>query len=107
VTIGPINSAYEIYVGGLHLGGVGRLPPEPRIDYDRRRTYALPPQAIAPDGGLVVALRVWRAADSVARVGAPVAGPFRIGPYAELVRLEAVSELPDLVLAFLFAVGGL
>jgi signal transduction histidine kinase/CheY-like chemotaxis protein len=107
VTIGQVNSAYEIFAGGLRLGGVGALPPGSRAEYDRQRTYELPAQAVTADGRLVIALKVWRSPDSVPRVGAPVAGSFLVGPHVELVRREAVAELPELVLACLFAVGGL
>ncbi len=106
VTIGKVNSAYELYAGGLLLGGVGRLPPDPRTNYDQHRTYAIPPQAVGKGGQLVLALRVWRADASVARTGAPVEGPFRVGPLVDLVRLELRHELVELVLSCLFVVGG-
>src|SRR4051812_6556875 len=35
VTLGKIDSAYELYAGGRRLGGVGALPPNPRPEYDR------------------------------------------------------------------------
>jgi len=107
VTIGKVNSAYELYAGGVALGGVGRLPPDPRPNYDQHRTYTVPPAAFARDGRLVLALRVWRDEASAARTGAPVERPFRFGPVVELVRLELHDDLPGLVLSCLFLIGGL
>ncbi len=106
VAIGKINSAYEIYAGGILLGGVGRLPPFPSQNYDQLGIYRIPSQAIASDGRLVLALRIWRADSSVARTGAPVEGPFRVGPHLELLRRQLHADLPELVLAWLFALGG-
>jgi signal transduction histidine kinase/CheY-like chemotaxis protein len=107
VTIGKVNSAYELFAGGLPLGGVGRLPPGPRSNYDQHRTYSLPPGALGPDGRLVLAMRVWRDEESVTWTGAPVEGPFRFGPMVELVRRELTDELPQLLLSCLFLIGGL
>ena len=45
VTIGAVESAYEIYAGGKKLGGVGLLPPEAVIEYDRHAIYAIPREA--------------------------------------------------------------
>lgn len=33
--LGKVDSAYEVYAGGLRLGGAGALPPAGEIDYDR------------------------------------------------------------------------
>ena len=67
--LGKIDSAYEVYAGGIRLGGAGGLPPQPRIEYDRHRTYPVPPEAVAEDGRLVIALRVWKSEDTRADVG--------------------------------------
>ena len=42
LTVGKVDSAYEVFAGGVRLGGVGGLPPSPRVEYDRHRTYAGP-----------------------------------------------------------------
>ena len=34
MTLGKVDSAYELYAGGLWVGGVGALPPDPRINYE-------------------------------------------------------------------------
>ena len=106
VTMGKVESAYELYAGGKLLGGVGALPPEPRMAYDRHRSYALPPEAIGPDGRIVLALRAWKSPDTNTSIPGPIEGPFLIGPIEELVRRELLSELPELVFAVVFAITG-
>ncbi len=107
LTLGKIDSAYEVYAGGILLGGVGALPPAPRMEYDRHRTYPVPERAIAPDGLLTVALRVWKSPARRGDVGGPYAGPFLVGDLPELVRRQVVSELPALFAAGLVLVAGL
>ncbi len=107
VTIGKVDSAYEIFAGGERLGTVGAMPPEPRMDYDRHATWAVPWQAIGEDGRLVLALRVWKSPETRSDVGGPHEGPFLLGRHDELVRRELLSELPRLFLAGLFLIVGL
>jgi len=107
LTLGKVDSAYEVFAGGMRLGGVGSLPPTARIEYDRHRTYAVPPSAIEPSGRLLIAIRVWNAPETNGRVPALVEGPFLLGPVADLTRREMLSELPELILAALFLVTGL
>lgn len=107
LTLGKIDSAYEVFAGGQRIGGVGRLPPEPVIDYDRHRTYAIPRQAVAPDGTLVIALRLFKSPQTLGTLGGPFEGPFLLGRIERLTRRELVSELPSLFLAGLFLVVGL
>jgi len=102
LTIGKVDSAYELYVGGTHLGGVGSLPPVPRSAHDRRRTYVIPDRAVDSEGRLVVALRVWKWSQTRGSVGHLYEGPFLLGPYDALVRRELLSELPTLFLAGVF-----
>ncbi len=107
ITIGKVDSAYEIFANGVRLGGVGKLPPSPRMDYDRHRTYRVPPYAVDSGGRLVLALRVWKSPYTWGEVGGPHEGPFLIGREADLARRELLSELPVLFLAGLFLVVGL
>ncbi len=107
VTIGKVESAYELYANGVRLGGAGRLPPEPRMDYDRHRTYAVPPQAIGADGRLVLALRTWRSPVASSAVGGPTEGPYLLGRLEGLTRRELLSELPALFLAGIYLLAGL
>ena len=104
ITIGKVDSAYEVYVGGQRLGGVGKLPPAPRMDYDRHRIYSVPSSAISADGRLVIALRVWKAPATRSSVGGPHEGPFLLGPIGHLTRRETVSELPSFFLAGWFLI---
>jgi signal transduction histidine kinase/CheY-like chemotaxis protein/HPt (histidine-containing phosphotransfer) domain-containing protein len=107
VTLGKLNSSYEAYANGVRLGGVGALPPAPRMEYDRHATYGIPPGAIGEDGRLVLALRVWRSPDAFIQVPAPVEGPFLLGPIELLTRQALLAEMPDAILVGLFAIGGL
>ena len=105
--IGKVDSAYEVYAGGLYLGAVGRLPPEPAIDYDRHGLYIVPPEAIAPDGELLIALRIYKSPQTRGTLGVPHEGPFFLGRIEDLSRQELASELPALFLALLFMSLGL
>jgi signal transduction histidine kinase/CheY-like chemotaxis protein len=107
ITVGKVDSAYEIYAGDLYLGGVGSLPPTPRIDYDRHRIYAVPSRAVAEDGRLSLALRVWKAPETRSSVGGPHGGPFLIGPIEQLIRREIFSELMAFFLAGWILIIGL
>ena len=107
LTLGKVDSAYEVFAGGIGLGGVGGLPPRARVEYDRHRTYRVPPEAVDAGGRLVVAVRAWNSPVTNAHVPALVEGPFLVGPMDALVRRELLSELPELVLAVLFLVTGL
>ena len=106
VTLGKVDSAYELYAGGRLLGGVGRIPPEGRVEYDRHATYSLPEAAFSPGGRLVLAVRVWTAPDAGTGKGGLVEGPFRFGPVQELERLEWKANLVDFALTALFLTVG-
>jgi signal transduction histidine kinase/CheY-like chemotaxis protein len=106
LAIGKVDSAYELFAGGEPLGGVGALPPEGRIDYDRHRIYFVPTAAIEPSGRLVVALRTWKSDATSPAIPAPVEGPFRLGPIDVLTHDALMDDLPALVFAALFVVAG-
>lgn len=105
LTLGKVNSAYEVYVGGQRLGGVGALPPEGTVDFERHQVLAIPPDAIDADGHLVIALRIWRSPQLPLAIG-PLEGPFYVGPYGQLVQQESHSEMFQLLLAVLFGLVG-
>ena len=107
LTIGKVDSAYEVFAGGVRLGGVGAMPPSPRMDYDRHGIYPVPPQAVDSEGRLVVALRVWKSPQTWSEIGGPHEGPFLLGREANLTRQQMLSELPAVFLAGLFMVVGL
>jgi len=58
VQMGEITSSYELFAGGTKVGGVGALPPDARMEYDRHRIYKLPKSSIDDGHRVVLALRV-------------------------------------------------
>ena len=107
VRIGEVTSSYELYAGGERIGGVGALPPEPRMEYDRHGVYALPMAAIDADGRLVLAIRAWKSPFSRTREGGPTRGPFFIGRLDDLKNRALLGGIPYLVLVAVFATVGL
>jgi len=107
LAIGKVDSAYEVFAGGERLGGVGALPPQRRIDYDRHGLYFVPTSAIEPSGRLVLALRTWKSDVTSPSLPAPVEGRYRLGPIDLLTRDDLLAELPALVFAALFVAAGL
>jgi hypothetical protein len=105
--LGKVTSAYEVYAGGIYLGGVGSLPPTPKINYDRHRVYAIPMRAIDEKGQLLLALRVWKSSALPMELRGPHEGPFYLGKLVELTRRELISEMPQLFLVSLFSLLGL
>jgi diguanylate cyclase (GGDEF)-like protein len=109
VRLGEVMGAYELYVGGRLLGGVGKLPPLGELDYDRQRVYPIPADAVGEDGRLSLALRVWGGGDALAsawRVG-PYGGRFLLGEYRDLLVEGLVGEVPALLVCTLFIGFGL
>ncbi|HET9316626.1 MAG TPA: histidine kinase dimerization/phospho-acceptor domain-containing protein, partial [Vicinamibacteria bacterium] len=107
VSLGSVDSAYEIYAGGRLLGAVGALPPQPRLEYDRHAIFVVPRDAIGPGGRLVLAVRVFKAPITTRWGGGLVEGAFLIGPADALTARESVSEIPELTLAVLFVLAGI
>ncbi len=107
VKIGKVDSAYEIFAGGVRLGGIGAMPPRPLMDYDRHGTYVVPWQALDADGRLVLALRVWKSPETRGDVGGPHEGSFLLGRHEDLTRRDVLSELPSLFLAGIFLIVAL
>lgn len=104
VTIGKINAAYEIFVDGVKVGGVGQLPPNPLSEYDRYATYVVP--APAPST-LSIALRVWRPPHRDPGDAGATGGPFEIGPLRVLLPRARVGEVDRLGLALVFTAVGI
>ncbi len=107
LAVGKVDSAYEVYAGGVRLGGVGALPPARRIDYDRHAVYFVPATAIEPGGRLLIALRTWKSDATSPSTPGPVEGAYRLGPIDTLTRDALTAEAPALVFAGLFVVAGL
>ena len=81
IRTGQVMSAFELYAGGELVGRVGKLPPQPEIQYDRARVFAIPHRAIDADGRLVLAMRVWGGDQAMVDhwYGGPYRGEFQVG----------------------------
>ena len=109
IRMGKVLSAYELYAGGKLLGGVGKMPPLSEMNYDRQKVYPIPLDAVAADGSLVLALRVWGGPNAAAdawRVG-PFEGEFSLGNFRTLLLSGIMGEIPGLLFCVLFAGFGL
>ncbi len=104
LAVANVSTGYELYAGGELLGSVAGPPPA--MAYERHRTFAIPRRAVAPDGTLVLAFRVWRA-DAVGRRSGGIRQPPVLGKLAALTRRDLRLQLPMLLLAALFATVGL
>jgi hypothetical protein len=104
IAMGKVMSAYEFYAGGQLLGGVGKLAPLSEVDYNRKAVFAIPKEAIASDGKLVLAVRVWGGSvRGVQNFGSGAyAGEFKIGDYSSLLLSGVVGQMPGLLMATLF-----
>lgn len=109
IQIGAVRSAYEIYINGQLVGGVGKLPPASEINYDQLRVYRISPDLISANNKLVVALRVWGGSDLGVRKsgGGAYSQPFLIGNYTDLVRSLDAEQTPKLISSVLFFLIGL
>ncbi len=107
VGMGKIHSAYELYVSGEYIGGVGSLPPSPRIMHDRLRIYPIPRHLIDDDGKMLLAVRVWR--DSTlgrSSTAGMYEVPVRIGTAVDLTRTMFIPEVRTLMLVIMYLVFG-
>jgi diguanylate cyclase (GGDEF)-like protein len=109
IQIGKVLSAYELYAGGALVGGVGKLPPNSHVNYDQVRVYPVPLTAIAEDGSLVLALRVWGGSELAISKwgGGPHEGEFRIGTFDKLLSTSFLGEIASLILGAMFSGFGL
>jgi signal transduction histidine kinase/CheY-like chemotaxis protein/HPt (histidine-containing phosphotransfer) domain-containing protein len=107
LTMGSVDSAYELYAGGQRLGGVGALPPDARLEYDRHATFVIPREAVDDRGRLVLAVRVYKAPITTRWGGGLVEGEYLLGPLDTLTRRESVSDIPELTLVVVFVLAGL
>ena len=107
IRVVAVRNAYEIFVDGEPLGGVGSLPPDASINYDRQRVFVVPEELIA-DGSFVVALRVWGGSDRAVAVtdGGPRTTGLLLGDYTRLVQGMDAEQIPVLIFAALFCVLG-
>lgn len=111
--VGPVlvDSAYQIFVNGRLLGGIGNFSKDPPAAYGIRPTiFAIPPSLIQGRSDLLVAVRVWMGSFLLAD---PQAGGIHIAPVLgnaagaravyDVQWLERIrGELPELVPMALF-----
>lgn len=108
VTLGKVHSAYELYAGGRLLGGMGRLPSDSLMHYDRYRTYSIPADAISAEGRVVLAVRIWSQELYPGGVAAGAyEGPFEVGRLGDLGESLGRSQVQSLVLCLLYVMFGL
>src|ERR1043166_155205 len=105
LAMGPVDSAYEAYAGGRVIGRVGRLPPNPEPDYDRRRILAIPADAIDADGRVVIAIRAW-SPRLTSRAPGLYGAPYAIGPVDALAQRGLDDQVPLLIVVVLLATVG-
>jgi diguanylate cyclase (GGDEF)-like protein len=100
ISVGKVHSAYDLYLGGIRVGGAGRFPPNPVPVSDRERIFSIPPEAIDDNGNLLVALRVWRHPTlGESSTSGLFEGNYLIGPSFELTRRVWFKEVLALMLA--------
>jgi signal transduction histidine kinase/CheY-like chemotaxis protein len=107
ITMGFVDSSYELYAGGQKIGRVGSLPPFPKMEYDRIATFKISQDSFSSDGQLVLALRVWKSAEKDDALGGPYERNFLLGPIEYLVQKEFLSEIPLLLLSCIFFMVGI
>jgi class 3 adenylate cyclase len=93
VSVGWVASAYELYVDGTPVGGVGELPPGTRVGFDVPAVLPIPPSAAA-DGHVVLAFRVWQPPGYPATMGGLEYGEPRIGALEVLEREVIAHDIP-------------
>ncbi len=107
ITIGFVDSSYELYAGGRKIGRAGWLPPFPKMEYDRIATFKIPQESFSSDGQLMLALRVWKSDEKDNALGGPYERNFLLGPIEYLVQKEFLSEIPLLLLSCVFFMVGI
>jgi diguanylate cyclase (GGDEF)-like protein len=106
--IGAVRSAHEVYVNGQLMGRVGKLPPEPEVNYDLIQVYRIPSSLVNSSDRVTLALRIWGGSEKamMAAGAGPYGGPFLIGSYRQLLRGLDAEQVPKLIFASLFLLAG-
>lgn len=107
ITIGFVDSSYELYASGRKIGQVGSLPPYPKMEYDRIATFRIPKESFSSNGELVLAIRVWKSAEKEPASGGLYERNFLLGPIEFLIQREFLSEIPLLLLSAIFFMIGI
>ncbi len=116
LVLGQIEFAgIQVFANGREIGTVGAFPPDAPRESRRPPLFIVPPDAVGPDGRLLLAFRLWKPADR-SRPNAFLAGrypPFRktfeianpelLGDNLRIGRHDKLREdLNRLILFFLF-----
>jgi signal transduction histidine kinase/CheY-like chemotaxis protein len=107
ITLSYVDSSYEIYAGGQKIGGIGALPPSPKMEYDRIATFTIPQHSITKDGLLVLSIRVWKSPEKDLYLGGLYEGKFMLGSVEWLVHQQFLEQIPALLLSAIFFFVGL
>jgi hypothetical protein len=115
--MGPVDGAYEIYVNGKRIGGMGRFPPHPAWYASRGRVFPIPAEARDLSGYLTIAVRVyrwrvptrWYAVGMDQKAHSPVLGSAAVLNREVTARHEELllDEFPGVMIALLCFVVGL
>ena len=103
--LGKVAEAYELWIAGEQVGGVGSLPPESLSDYDRHLQVPLPDRTRDGDR-VLVGLRVWASEEMGGFGGGPFEGEFLLGESDRLARRAVLHDLPRSILVVLFLFAG-
>ena len=109
IRIGAMRSAYEIFVEGKKLGGIGSLPPDAAENFDRYAVYRIPGELVGSDHKLVIAMRVWGGTNlGVSKSGAGATdGRFLVGNYTKMLQELYVEQIPSILFVTVFVFVGL
>ncbi len=95
LAVGPLEEAYEAYVNGTLLGGVGVFEPVPSGRLARHRSFLIPPEPIA-NRTVTVAIRRWTGKAFISSINlASVGGRHapQVGPAGLLTGQEQIHKL--------------
>ncbi len=93
IALDRIRSAYELYINGHKIGGLGKLPPRPHGATPRSAVFRIPTHAFDKTA-LVVALRVWQPTWLLRHYGGKIrlgGNAYSIGPY-RLLKERMISQ---------------
>ena len=100
-----LQAAYEIYLNGRHIGGLGIIGPRGELEQAalRLRTYRLPSELLRSDGNNVIALRV----RSFSELGGIVGNELYAGTTEQVERKYERAMFWNALLAGLFLFVGI
>ena len=116
LAVGPLGEAYEAYVNGARVGGVGVFVPVPNGRIYRHNSFVIPQESIA-NRTVMIAIRRWTGKAFISSINVGASGGRhapQVGPAGLLISQEQVHTLeaerstaPKLVASLLFVCVGL